>query len=611
MVKNLQPLRAAMNGLQTLLTAFCVNNVGADQMLSPKKNDIFNENLIWMLMMTIESKPLIYLLNTSKTVEETLNPVFNVGHCWMNGFNTYKADSYHSLEIPYSSELPSDLHEAEIVVIDTGLRECFIKGHSSTKVFYRHTPSIVDLFPLDMNIALTNIFSTEKFQLLFIFCESNNSEVYTLQNEAGQNNQFQTNTYCFPNHYNISPSTRVGNRMKVAEGDRGIEIKQCLEKYLPQSNYNFVFQVYRGGKSQDLPLLANETGECVAFLRKMGSKVVFFLPEIYDKAGLLSDLFNNILPDISFCGAIFPNHGNFKWINDFSYISLDERNKLIDIDNEIKRHEETLLSLNEEYERVHSKNENVKLRAILKETGDDLVSAVKWFLEYIGFTNVVDPDKDVDVDAGEVFEEDLNFEHNGVHFLLEVKGIGGTSTDAQCAQISKIALRRKKANPGNTYKAVYIVNHRRYKAPKEREVIPFNDNQIEDAEMTHRGMTFTYELFNIYYMIEADVISKEAARDAFKQEGLINFRQSLHKLEFNHCYNGALVYSLVIPEDSSFTITKADKIAIQDNENHWHRLSIESLQIDRVDHEEVRNGKVGIKVDRLVPGARDYYVVKA
>lgn len=588
-----------------------MNKQGAGQMLSPKKNDTFNENLIWMFMMPPENKPLIYLLNTSKTVEKALSPVFNLSHCWMNGCNTYEAATHRLLEIPYSSELPSNLHEAEIVVIDTGLRGSFIKGHSSIKVIYRHTPSVVDLFPLDMNTALTNIFSTEKSQLLFIFCESNNDEVYTLRNEAGQQNQYQINTYCFPKYYGFSPSRRVGNRMKVVEGEKGIEIKQCLEKYLPQSKYNFVFQVYRDEKSQDLPLLVNEAGECVAFLRWMGSKVVFFFPEIYDKAGLLLDLFNNVLPDIDFCGEIFPNHGNFKWINDFSYISLDERNKLIDIDNEIKRHEETLSSLKEEYERVHSKDENVKLRAMLKETGDDLVSAVKWFLEYIGFTNVVDPDKDVDVDAGEVFEEDLNFEHNGVHFLLEVKGIGGTSTDAQCAQISKISLRRKKANPGNTYKAVYIVNHRRYKAPKEREVIPFNDNQIEDAEMAQRGMTFTYELFNVYYMIEAGVISKEEARDAFKQEGLINFRQSLHKLEFNHCYKGALVYSLVIPEGGSFTITKADKIAIQDNENHWHRLSIKSLQIDRVDHEEVRNGKVGIKVDRLVPGARDYYVVKA
>lgn len=588
-----------------------MNKQGKGQMLSSKKNDIFNESLIWMFMMTFENKPLIYLLNTSKSVETALSPVFNVSHCWMNGYKTYEACSYRPLEIPYYSELPLNLHEAEIVVIDTSLRGMFIKGPSSLKVIYSHTPSFVDLFPLDMDTALDNIFSTDKMQLLFIFCESNNDETYILEDESGKRNQYQTNTYCFPRHYGFSSTARAGNRMKLAEGDTGKQIKQCLEKYLAQSKYNFVFKISLGAKSEDIPLIVNEAGECVAFLRKMGSKLVFFFPEIYNKADLLLELFNNVLPDISIFDEIFPNHGSFKWINDFSYISLDERNKLIDIDNEIRRHEETLSSLKDEYQRIHSKDENVKLRAILKETGDDLVSAVKWFLEYIGFTNVVDPDKDVNVDAGEVFEEDLNFEHNGVHFLLEVKGIGGTSTDAQCAQISKIALRRKKANPGNKYKAVYIVNHRRYKAPKEREIIPFNENQIEDAEMAQRGMTFTYELFNIYYMIEAGVISKEAARDAFKQEGLINFRQSLLKLEFNHSYTGASVYSLVIPEGSSFTITKADKIAIQDNENHWHRLSIESLQVDRVDHDEVRNGKVGIKVDRLVPGARDYYLVKA
>lgn len=599
-----------MNDLQTLLIAFCMNKQIAGQMLSPKKNDTFNENLIWMFMMSPENKPLIYLLNTPESVEKALSPVFNVSHWWMNGYNTYEAASHRPLEIPYSSELPSNLHEAEIVVIDTRLRGVFIRGNSSLKVIYRHTPSVVDLFPLDMDTVLTNIFSTEKLQLLFVFCESGNDELYTLQDESGKYNQYQTDTYCFPKYYGFSSSIRFGNRMKVAEGEKGKEIKQCLEKYLPQSNYNFVFRVHRDVKSEDIPLLVNEAGECVAFIRKMGSKLVFLFPKIYEKEGFLLDLFNNVLPDISLFSEIFPNHGSFKWINDFSYISLDERNKLIDIDDEIKRHEETLSHLKEEYKKVHSKDENVKLRAMLKETGDDLVSAVKWFLEYIGFTNVVDPDKDVDVDAGEVFEEDLNFEHNGVHFLLEVKGIGGTSTDAQCAQISKIALRRRKANPGKKYKAVYIVNHRRYKAPKEREVIPFNDNQIEDAEMAQRGMTFTYELFNIYYMIEAGVISKEAARDAFRHEGLINFRQSLHMLEFNHCYKGALVYSLVIPEGDSFAITKADKIAIQDNENHWHRLSIESLQIDRVDYEEVRNGKVGIKVDKLIPGARDYYVVK-
>ncbi|WP_226892915.1 hypothetical protein [Pantoea vagans] len=92
----------------------------------------------------------------------------------MNGYSEYEAVSYRPLEVSYSSNLPSNLHEAEIVVIDTGLRNQLIKGRSSIKVIYNHTPSFIDLFPLDMNTALTDVFSTEKFQLLFIFCESYN-----------------------------------------------------------------------------------------------------------------------------------------------------------------------------------------------------------------------------------------------------------------------------------------------------------------------------------------------------------------------------------------------------------------------------------------------------
>ena len=558
--------------------------------------------------MIISEKPLIYLLNTDLETHSKLVNTYNASHFWMNGYQE-NISSNRSLFIPYKKRLPDNIHEAEIVVIDTAHRNVIIgDDNASLHVQYDHTPSFVDLLPLDMSAVIKNIFSSEKKQLIFVFCESYNDEKYTLLNDFRSFNYIQTNTYCFPDP--VSLKEVIGERMSIAQGEHLEEIKQCINKYLEGSYYNFTFRIRTGEHSTDTPLLINESTDVVSCLRIINNKMVFFLLSIKDQAGFIEDLFLNILPDLKGFDSFFPENGKFKWTKDFSYISVEERNKSLEIEEELKRHALTLTSLKEDYERIHNKDENVKLRNMLKETGDDLVSAVKWFLEYIGFSDVVDPDKDVDVDAGEVFEEDLNFEHNGVHFLLEVKGIGGTSTDAQCAQISKIALRRKKANQGNTYKAVYIVNHRRYKAPKERELIPFNENQITDAEIANRGMTFTYELFNIYHMIEAGVISKEAAREAFKQEGLIDFRHSLHRLDFNHCYTGASVYSLVIPEGSSFTITKADKIAIQDNENHWHQLSIVSMEIDRVAYEEVSSGKVGIKVDRLVPGARDYYVVK-
>lgn len=107
---------------------------------------------------------------------------------------------------------------------------------------------------------------------------------------------------------------------------------------------------------------------------------------------------------------------------------------------------------------------------MLTATDDELVFSVKWFLEYIGFDNVIVPDEIVDEENGDFFEEDLTIATPTKTYLFEVKGISGTSSDDQCAQISKIVYRREEANPDHNYKGVYIVNHQRHKDPKERKI---------------------------------------------------------------------------------------------------------------------------------------------
>ena len=557
--------------------------------------------------MNFQEKPLIYLLNTQNAVGDTLREKkFNAHSKRMNGYKKYSFISHSQLHIPYENEIPPDIHEAEIVVIDTQSQNYFITARNEFfGVFYNETPSLVHLTPLDISFAIQQTFSTNKEQLIIFFASEYVKAKYRLLSDGSLGQPFEANSLWVPN-FSFNVSMRTGRRINIHQDEEEKEIKNCLRKYLDDAVYSIAIQRY----GTDTVLAVNDANEPISLIRKIQNKTVMILPDLAKKEYFLSELFEKILPEHPDFEFLFPNNDNFTWAKDFSYISIEERNKIIEVGEELKRHEDKLTSLQNEYENIHNKNENIKLRNMLKETGDNLVSSVKWFLEYIGFNNVVDPDKDVDVSAGEVFEEDLNFEHNGIHFLLEVKGINGTSTDAQCAQISKIALRRKRANPDNIYKAIYVVNHQRRQAPKERALIPFNDNQIDDAEMALRGMTFTYELFNIYHMIEAGIISKETAREAFKQEGLIGFRHSLHKLDFNHCYDRAMVYSLIIPEGSSFSISKLDKIAVQNSENHWNLLSIEGIEIDRASCDEVSCGKVGIKVDRLIPDARDFYVVK-
>ncbi len=559
--------------------------------------------------MNLSEKPLIYLFNTPQSTQDILIAKnFNAHAKRMNGYKKYNFAYDSHIQIPYQNEIPTDVHEAEIVVIDTESRNYFIANENTNamvSVYFKDTPSILCLTPLDISLIIRQIIFTNKKQLILFFASDYFESSYSLLSNGNISQPTPANSLSFPpSAFNVIQ--RAGRRIKIHQNKEEKEIKGCLEKYLDDATYKIVIRAY----ASDTILAVNDGNEPISIMRQTKDKTVIILPNLQNKEGFLAELFEKILPEHPDFSILFPSNNNFIWTKDFSYLSIEERNKITEINDELATHAIRLESLREEYDVIHNKYENVKLRNMLKETGDDLVSSVKWFLEYIGFINITDPDKDVDVNAGEVFEEDLNFEHNGIHFLLEVKGIGGTSTDAQCAQISKIALRRKRAFPENIYKAIYIVNHQRYQAPKERVLVPFNQNQIDDAEMAQRGMTFTYELFNIYHMIEASIISKEAAREAFCQEGLIDFRHSLHKLEFNHCYDRAVVYSLIIPEDSTFTVSKDDYIAVQDDENHWYRLSIESIEIDGKAYEEVSNGKVGIKVDSLVPRAKYFYVLK-
>ncbi|MDQ4428480.1 hypothetical protein PKO51_03710 [Yokenella regensburgei] len=555
-------------------------------------------------------KPLVYLLNTPLDVEEKLQDnKFNAHHYWLNGSEEINTN-FSSIDIDYANDFPGDLHEAEIVVIDTLPTNHHIEANSPVSVHYRYTPSSVNYLPLDMYFVIRNIFQNHRKQIIVVFCESLDNESYQLKYNEETNVPIDTNTYPFSQPLNLAH--RVGKRILLAKGDKEKEIKNCLSKYIANSSYKLVFTHLWG---YDTPLLTNEAGEIVAMMRFVDNKSIIFLPSIDDKKGFLLELFDKVLPEHPDFKILFPENGSFSWMSNPSYISIEERNKIIDVENELKRHEETIALLKQEYESIHNKDENIKLRNILKETGDELVYSVKWFLEYIGFTDIVNPDEKIKQEdtTQKLFEEDLNFEYDGLHFLMEVKGIGGTSKDSECSQVSKIELRRRGEDKGKTvqrkFKSVYVVNHQRYREPKERQAIPFTPEQIENAQMTYRAMTYTYELFNVYHMIENGILKKEAVREAFKQDGVINFRESLISLTYNNCFKRFSVYSFTL--DGTYTITRADKLAILDNQYHWHLLDIVNLQVNTVDVDQASEGNAGLQVAELVEGAKEYYLVKA
>src|SRR5690606_19221619 len=90
------------------------------------------------------------------------------------------------------------------------------------------------------------------------------------------------------------------------------------------------------------------------------------------------------------------------------------------------------------------------LHDILSESGDELVKALEKYLKWLGFENVINVDEQNTENT--VLEEDIQIELENGLLIIECKGIGGTSTDSDCSQISKIKHRRcKERNSFDVY----------------------------------------------------------------------------------------------------------------------------------------------------------------
>ncbi|TLU69581.1 hypothetical protein FFB58_00725 [Enterobacter sp. MF024] len=537
--------------------------------------------------------------NLTKAGFNTFPHKLNGKHHFINdyGKSTRTFDFYH--------DIPSDLHESDVIVIDTKASTPLASLEGSPfKLYFQTVPRHIDLMPADIYLIREQINSSHKKRCIIIFCEQTSTESYKLLDEKTDTySEFKSATLNIGLY--IRPVSKHGSRWKSANDGKVNPLALCISKHSNDLTYGVAFEATN---SKDVIFLTNESNEVIAWSRIENNSLYLFLPTLKSKPDFILDLLTNVLPELAFTSEIFPEHGAFKWENDFAYISKEEKdivNRSIEIDAQYEK-DKTLIT--EELNTTREKKENQLLKNLLKETDDELVYAVQWFLSYIGFENVQNPDKNVK--SGEIFEEDLRIDGNETCLLFEVKGIGGTSTDAQCSQISKIVLRNRKANPHQKFHGIYIVNHQRYKAPLQRSIPPFNDKQIEDAEISYRGMTYTYELFQIYHMIEQGILTKQQVKEAFLDIGLLNFKSSLIKLPKPHEYPNHNVYSYDLGEDESILIKDNDYIVICDDESHWHKLKIISMQVDKKNVKSVNKDKVGIQVNALIAKAKEHYLLQ-
>ena len=202
-----------------------------------------------------------------------------------------------------------------------------------------------------------------------------------------------------------------------------------------------------------------------------------------------------------------------------------------------------------------------------------------------------------EVDSSKL-EEDIQIENSNSLLVIEVKGIGGTSKDSECSQISKIKYRRAKERGKFDVFGLYIVNHQRHLPPLNRKLPPFTPDQISDAENDERGLITTYQLFNLYSDISNGIITKEEARKSLYQYGHINFKPSNLKF-IDTVQETFLKGSVSILNIKDIELVIGTELFIE-YKGKFKTTKIIGLKLDEKSIDKVSNGEVGIKTDKKI-----------
>lgn len=504
----------------------------------------------------------------------------------------------HDMENPRKRDYKSDEHQ--ITHIDSG---------DNRHLECRYPVNTYDLRPYGLHKLRAHLNTIKNYRRIeILFVGSENSVEYVSNTLVTHNPQRLGPFSNIDDWILLKGEEKYGRRVKL--GEAGIS-RVLFENRLNSTRYYRVFVQPTRLKDNErvpnddfIPLLVNEDGEWVSYLNYHSDAFIqVVLPQVDDKAALLKDLFENVL--LKFFSDFFPDIEAHNWIHHDTYQLTDELEIQRRIDDKRREYESEISQLEDKAASIRKKN--LPLKYLLTETGSALVGAVKSFLEWLGFENVLD--KDEALKDGELKEEDISFDYNGIHMVMEVKGINGTSTDSECSQVDKIVNRRMRELKTTDVHGLYVVNHQRNIEPIKRLMPPFNENQIKDAENLSRALVYTTQLFSLHSDIENGYISKEQARSVFLQVGLADFHSHLTSLGVPYNYYQD---DMIICLDLNHTqVCVGDKLFYEDPLKRLVELNVVSLQQGKQDYQTLSVGKTGIKVDKSVPRNKVIYLAGA
>lgn len=541
-------------------------------------------------------EPQVYVVNNAEIADELRNDYVvdegNLGIVKCIEYERYVNHRYVNLEY----NIISNLHEYKVVIVDlqnkTEKKNCsedenpinspyLFQVDYPTKVF-DPTPIVMNQIPKRMN----------KNNLRIIFANYQNSEKYLIVKLEGQDNYRYENEFKEELYSSIGAGTGEKKGKKIVAEDN--ELAKVISKYILE--YRVIFylphrwdinQIKQVPDKNYIPLILNQDSEVISYIgydKARGYELL--LPVCREKEKLISELFEKVLPNI--LPEIFPESKGFNWLNNEEFqpkeilVYKEKKQRLKDI------YEKQLSEIEEQEKHIYEKYRF--LNNLLTETGQVLVEAVKEYLEWLGY-------KDVRVIDGieNVLREDIQVYDGEDLLIVEVKGIGGTSTDAECSQVAKHRRRREKENGDKNVIPIYIVNHQRYINPKSRQNPPFSRDQIDYAENDERGLLTTWQLYQQYKLIEEGIFTKEETRLSMKKTGLITL------LPDDFCYIGQIKEYFRKPQAgilniNGIEIKVGDEIWARKDER-WLKGKVHSIQVDGNNVDKADSGEIGVVLD--------------
>ncbi len=548
------------------------------------------------------NEPKIFIFNNN-TVDKSIKDNFYIVKSDLGSTIKTKYSKTNSMYLfNINDTIIDNLHEYRVIIIDLSNtdnleqdsngtdfeKEFFVAHYPQTKV--RTSPFIMQkIFETVNQNSLRIVFADSDYKERYSKVEySSNSKVI---NDKG----IDISIY---NTFHTEVKNKVGYNFKLADH----KIAKVVSKYF--ESYKVIFQ-YTSSPTEEwnssyIPLLYNDKEEVISYIyhcQSTGYELI--LPQCKNKEELIYELFTNVFPEI--IPNIFPESKDLIWLNDNFYKPVD----FVKIEEQkaraLEKYNNELLKIKEKEDKINEANKF--LVDLLTETGHVLVKAVYKYLSWLGFVNIIDMDG-----VEDMLREDLQIDCGDKLYIIEVKGIGGTSTDSECAQIIKHRRTRERENRDKDIIPIYIVNHQRYIDPRLRKNPPFSDDQILYANDDNRGLLTTWQLYKHYKLINEGIFTKEEIRQTFDEHGLMTLLPSnLVKVgQIKHYYKK---HNAGIFDICKNSISVGDTIWLNKNEI-WKKGYITNLQINGNDVKNANSGEIGMNANIELAEGFDIYIKK-